>query len=212
MMALGLPEGPLRVVCLGAHCDDIEIGAGGTLLRLLAEHPGSVVEWLVLCSDSIRRAEEKAASTGFAASAAELRVRIESFPENVLPSMSAEIQMLIGSLAGGAVHDLVICPAEQDRHQDHRLVAQIAHQKWRNHPIWGYEIAKWDSDLTPPNLFVRLSEEVVEHKLDLLDECFPSQHSRSWFDREAFAALLRIRGVECAHRYAEAFHVRKTAI
>jgi LmbE family N-acetylglucosaminyl deacetylase len=207
-----LPEGPLRIACLGAHCDDIEIGAGGTILRLLAEHPGSVIDWLVLCSDPGRRAEAEAACAAFTAMAAQLRIRIENLPENTLPAMSREIQSIVGSLANEAEHDLVLCPADHDRHQDHRIVAEIAHQKWRNHPIWSYEIVKWDGDLRSPNLFVRLSDAVAARKLDLLSEHFPSQHGRTWYDRESFAGLLRIRGIECAHHYAEAFHAKKSTI
>lgn len=212
MLGLTLPAGPLRIACLGAHCDDIEIGAGGTILRLLAEHPGSVVDWLVIASGDERRAEAEAACAAFCADAAEVRVRIEDFPESVMPSMTREIAEAVRSLAASATHDLVVCPTRHDRHQDHRVVAEIAHQKWRNHPIWEYEILKWDGDLTTPNLYVRLTDDVATHKLDLLAELFPSQRTKSWYDREAFAGLLRIRGVECAHRYAEGFHVRKTAV
>ncbi len=212
VLALRLPEGPLRLACLGAHCDDIEIGAGGTILRLLAEHPGSVVDWLVLCSDEERRAEAELACAAFTAMAARVQMRIASLPENCLPSVSMEIQRIVGSLANENQHDLVLCPAEHDRHQDHRVVAEIAHQKWRNHPIWSYEIVKWDGDLGSPNLFVRLSDAVAAQKLDLLSRHFPSQQERSWYDPESFLGLLRIRGIECAHRYAEAFHARKSAL
>ena len=99
-----------------------------------------------------------------------------------------------------------------DRHQDHRLVAEVAHQKWRDHPIWEYEIAKWDGDLTTPNLYVRLGPETARRKTDLLGAHYPSQHPRHWYDDEAFLGLMRLRGIESATRYAEGFHVRKTAV
>jgi LmbE family N-acetylglucosaminyl deacetylase len=212
VLGLQLPTGPLRLVCLAAHCDDIEIGAGGTVLRLLHEHPGSTVDWLVLSSTPVRRDEEVAAAEAFAADAAELRVRIEELPENVMPSRSADVQGIVADVAREATHDLVIAPTLEDRHQDHRLLANVAHQKWRDHPIWGYEIAKWDGDLTTPNLYVRLDDETAGRKLDLLEKHYPSQHDKQWYDREAFASLLRLRGIESATRYAEGFHVRKTAV
>jgi LmbE family N-acetylglucosaminyl deacetylase len=200
------------VACLAAHCDDIELGAGGTLLRLLDEHPGSTVDWLVLSSNPARAAEERDAAEAFCADAARLDLRIEALPENVMPSLSADIQGIVGEMAAGATHDLVLAPCLHDRHQDHRLLAEVAHQEWRNHPIWGYEIAKWDGDLTTPNLYVRLDDTTVARKVALLQTHFPSQHDKQWFDAEAFTSLLRLRGIECAVRFAEGFHVRKTAI
>lgn len=212
MLGLSLPDGPLRLACLAAHCDDIEIGAGGTLLRLLDEHPGSTVDWLVLSSNPARAQEERAAAEAFCAGAARLDLRIEALPENVMPSLSADIQGIVGEMAAGGTHDLVLAPCLHDHHQDHRLLAEVAQQKWRNHPIWGYEIAKWDGDLATPNLYVRLSEETVTGKVDLLEKHFPSQHDKQWYDSDAFTAILRLRGIECASRFAEGFHVRKTAV
>jgi LmbE family N-acetylglucosaminyl deacetylase len=212
VLALSLPRGPLRVVCLAAHCDDIEIGAGGTLLRLLHEHQGSTLDWLVLSSTPQRREEELRAAEAFAADASELRIQIHELPENVMPSRSAEVQGLLGELAASTVHDLVVAPASHDLHQDHRLLAEVAHQKWRDHPIWSYEIAKWDGDLATPNLFVRLDDETARRKVELLGKHFPSQHGHHWYDDEAFLGLMRLRGIECGARYAEGFHVRKTAV
>lgn len=212
MLGLQLPAGPLRLACVAAHCDDLEIGAGGTLLRLLAEHPGSTVDWLVLTSDEVRAAEEREAAEAFCAAAGALRVRIEALPENVLPSHASEVAALCADLARAATHDLVLAPCPHDLHQDHRVLAEVAHQKWRDHPIWGYEIHKWDGDLLTPNLYVRLDDTTAARKLDLLDRLYPSQHTKQWYDREAFGALLRIRGIEANHRWAEGFHVRKTAL
>jgi LmbE family N-acetylglucosaminyl deacetylase len=212
VLALRLPPGPLRLACLAAHCDDVEIGAGGTLLRLLDEHPGSTVDWLVLTSGPEREREERQAIEAFCRDAGEVTVRIEALQENVLPSMSDEVRALVGEMAGRGAHDLVLAPSLHDRHQDHRLLAEVAHQKWRNHPIWGYEIAKWDGDLTTPNLYVRLDDATVARKVALLETHFPSQHDKQWYDAEAFTSLLRLRGIECAVRFAEGFHVRKTAV
>jgi LmbE family N-acetylglucosaminyl deacetylase len=212
VLGLSLPKGPLRLACLAAHCDDIEIGAGGTLLRLLQEHPGTTVDWLVLSSTPSRAEEERSAAEAFCTDASALELQIEELPENVMPSRSADVQRLVGEMAARSHHDLVLAPSLGDRHQDHRLLAEVAHQKWRDHPIWGYEIAKWDGDLTTPNLYVRLDEETVTAKVDLLEKHFPSQHDKQWYDRDAFTALLRLRGIECATRFAEGFHVRKTAV
>ena len=212
MLRLKLPPGPLRLACLGAHCDDIEIGAGGTILRLLTAHPGSTVDWLVLSSNPERIQEERDAAHAFAAHAGELRLHIHDLPENMFPSISAQIQGLVAELAAGAEHDLVLAPTLHDRHQDHRELAAVAHQKWRQHVIWEYEIAKWDGDLRTPSLYVELPALIAAEKLDLLEKHFPSQHEKHWYDREAFTGLLRLRGIECSTRYAEGFHVRKTAI
>lgn len=212
MLGFSLPSGPLRLACLAAHCDDLEIGAGGTILRLLAEHPGSSVDWLVLTSDPVRTAEEREAAEAFCADAGSLELRIESMPENVLPSISADVQRLCGDMARGATHDLVIAPCLHDLHQDHRLLAEVAVQKWRDHPIWGYEIPKWDGDMRTPNLYVRLDDDTAARKLDLLGRLYPSQHAKQWYDADVFSATLRLRGVEANHRWAEGFHARKTAI
>ena len=166
----------------------------------------------MLTSIPAREQEERAAAEAFATKAAAFELRIETLPENVLPSRSAEVQRIVGDLAARGDHDLVLAPSLHDRHQDHRLLAEVAHQKWRDHPVWGYEIAKWDGDLATPNLYVRLDETTAADKLDLLEKHFPSQHDKQWYDRDAFTAILRLRGIECATRFAEGFHVRKTAI
>ena len=212
MVPWRLPDGPLRIVCLGAHCDDIEIGAGATVMRLLADHPGSAIDWVVLASDEVRRAEAIAASADFCVDAASLNQRIGSLPENLLPWEGPAIKALLADVAAGAHHDLVLCPALHDRHQDHRILAEAAHQTWRDHLLWSYEIAKWEGDLRTPDLYVRLTDDLTSRKLDLLDRHFASQHARGWYDREAFSGLMRLRGVECNHRYAEGFHVLKSAL
>jgi LmbE family N-acetylglucosaminyl deacetylase len=212
VLGLRLPDGPLHLACLGAHCDDVPIGAGATILRLLAEHPGSHVDWLVLCSDPARADEERAAAQAFCADAATVEVHVEALPENVLPSISAEVQGRCAEMARSGTHDLVIAPCPHDLHQDHRLLAEVAAQKWRDHPIWGYEIPKWDGDLRTPNLYVRLDDDTAERKLELLGRLYPSQHDKQWYDRDAFSAVLRLRGIEANQRWAEGFHARKTAI
>ena len=212
MLGLRLPDGPLRLACVGAHCDDLEIGAGGTILRLLDEHPGSVVDWVIVSSDDHRRDEARAAADDLLSAAAEVRHHVGTLPDTLLPWHGPEVKAALSAVARGATHDLVLAPALGDRHQDHRSVADAAHQAWRDHPIWSYEIAKWEGDLRTPNLYVRLDEATAARKLDLLDRHFPSQHGHRWYDREAFGALLRLRGVECNERYAEGFHVPKTAV
>lgn len=212
MLGYLLPDGALRLACVGAHCDDLEIGAGGTIMRLLDEHPGSTVDWVILTGDPQRRGEAVQACSEFCAAAASVRTHLWDLPDALLPWHGPEVKSALAGVARSGPHDLVLAPALHDRHQDHRLVAEAAHQTWRDHPIWSYEIVKWEGDLRTPNLYMRLGEDVVARKLDLLSRHFPSQHGHSWYDNEAFGALLRIRGVECNARHAEGFHVPKSAI
>ncbi|HUP73739.1 MAG TPA: PIG-L deacetylase family protein [Acidimicrobiales bacterium] len=203
---------PLRILCIGAHCDDIEIGAGATIMRLLAEHPGSEVCWLVCASTPPRRVEAEASLRGFCAAAGSLATTIGDLPENVLPQHVIEIRELLDRHARPFQPDIVFCPHRGDLHQDHRLLAEMALQLFRDHPILEYEIAKYDGDLQTPNLYVAVDDSLAARKVGLLFEHFPTQHSRTWFDREAFFGLMRLRGIECNERYAEGFHVQKAVI
>jgi LmbE family N-acetylglucosaminyl deacetylase len=204
----------LRVLALGAHCDDIEIGAGATLLRLLGDRPGAALCILIAASDDGRAAEARASAEALGARAGigELHVHVGSLPEVVLPAHTGDVRDLVLEHGRPFSPDLVLAPHALDRHQDHRTVAEVAHQLFRDHPIFEYEIAKFDGDLHTPNVYVPVSPEIAAMKVDHLHEHFPSQHGRTWFDREAFFALLRLRGIECNARYAEGFHVRKLAL
>jgi LmbE family N-acetylglucosaminyl deacetylase len=212
-LAIAQPaDRPLRLLCIGAHCDDIEIGAGGTILRLLATHPGTEVCWIVCASSSERRAEAESAVRAFCADAGSVSITIADLPENVLPQHTTAVRELLDRHARPFRPDVVICPHRDDLHQDHRLLAEMALQFFRDHPILEYEIVKYDGDLHSPNVYVELDTAVAQRKVDLIFEHFPTQHSRTWFDREAFFGLMRLRGVECNARYAEGFHAHKVVL
>jgi LmbE family N-acetylglucosaminyl deacetylase len=212
-LAIAQPaDRPLRLLCIGAHCDDIEIGAGGTILRVLATHPGTEVCWIVCASSAERRQEAESAVRAFCADAGSVTTHIADLPENVLPQHTTAVRELLDRHARPFRPDLVICPHRDDLHQDHRLLAEMALQFFRDHPILEYEIVKYDGDLHSPNVYVELDTAVAQRKVDLIFEQFPTQHSRTWFDREAFFGLMRLRGVECNARYAEGFHAHKVVL
>lgn len=206
-------ERPLRVLALAAHCDDVEIGAGATLLRLLRDHAGASLRVVIASSDDVREAEARAAAASLAQeSGAAVDVFVGGLPENVLPAHTGTVRDLVLEHGRPFAPDLVFSPHLLDRHQDHRVLAETAHQLFRDHPILEYEIAKFDGDLHTPGIYAPASVEDATAKVDLLHACYPSQLGRTWFDREAFFALMRVRGIECNARYAEAFHCRKLAL
>ena len=203
-------------MCVGAHADDIEIGCGGTILRLLEEHPGSTITWLVLSAAGPRGAEAHAGAARFTTRAATRRVEIRDFRDGFFPAAFTEIKECFEALKGelGAPLDLIFSHARNDRHQDHRLVSDLTWQTFRDHLILEYEIPKFDGDLEQPNLFVPISEALRRHKVEGLMECFPSQRARTWFTEDTFLALMRLRGVESGDPggFAEAFQVRKALL
>jgi LmbE family N-acetylglucosaminyl deacetylase len=203
---------PLRILCIGAHSDDIEIGAGGTIMRLLKAHPGAEVCWIVCASNPVRQREAEGSVQAFCANAGNLTTTIASLPENVLPQHVLEVRELLDLHARPFQPDIVFCPHRDDLHQDHRLLAEMALQLFRDHPIFEYEIVKYDGDLHTPHVYVEIDEALAARKVDLLFEHFPTQQSRTWFDREAFLGLMRLRGIECNSLYAEGFHVHKLVI
>jgi LmbE family N-acetylglucosaminyl deacetylase len=206
------PDRPLRVLALGAHCDDIEIGAGGTILRLIAEYRAIEICWLVCASDPVRKGEAHASAAGFAAGATRLDIIVGDFPENVLPSHGPAVREFLIEHGRRFAPDLVLSPHRHDLHQDHRLLGELSLQLFRDHPVFEYEIAKYDGDLHTPNVYVVLEPELVDQKVALLHQHFSSQSHRPWFDAEAFRGLLRLRGIEVNTRYAEGFHTRKLVL
>jgi LmbE family N-acetylglucosaminyl deacetylase len=200
------------VLCIGAHCDDIEIGCGGTLLRLLETNPALEVHTLVLCSDATRRREALDAARRLLGDASEKRVRVLSFRDGFLPWSGAEVKECFESLKRSVRPDLILTHARGDLHQDHRLASELTWNTFRDHLILEYEIPKYDGDLGAPNVFVPLTEAQVARKLEIVLGAFASQRSRRWFDAETFRALLRLRGVECNAPHAEAFHARKLVL
>lgn len=200
---------PLRVVAVGAHADDLEIGAGGTILRLLAERPHTAVWWAVLSACAERAPEAHRAASEMLASAKESEVYVRGFQDGVLPQQALEVRDWVRQTLQPAAPHLVLTHRLDDAHQDHRAVAEVSWQTFRGACIAAYEIPKWDADLDRPNAYVALDEATVDRKLDLLARAFPSQAERDWYDPETFRGLMRIRGVEAGTRYAEAFHCRK---
>jgi LmbE family N-acetylglucosaminyl deacetylase len=208
------PEAPLRVLAIGAHADDIEIGCGGTLLRLVAEHTNLSVDWVVLSGLGERAGEATDSAAAFLQGAAETRVTVEQFRDGFFPYLGGAVKEFFEQLKSTVTPDLVFTHRLEDRHQDHRLVAELTWNTFRDHLVLEYEIPKYEGDLGHPNLFVPLEAELCERKVELLRKCFPSQAGRAWFADDTFSALLRLRGVEsnAPSRYAEAFHARKLVL
>jgi LmbE family N-acetylglucosaminyl deacetylase len=209
------PAEPLRrVLAIGCHADDIEIGCGGTLLALAGAYPELEVDWVVLAAEGGRADEARASAEGFLTGFASSRIEVLGFRDGFLPYLGGEVKDAFESLKARVDPQLVLTHTGYDFHQDHRLACELTWNTFRNHAILEYEIPKVDGDLGRPNLFVPLSKELVEAKLALLERFFPSQVGRHWFDRETFLGLMRLRGMECVapDRYAEAFTARKTVL
>ena len=208
------PHSPLTLLCIGAHCDDIEIGCGGTILRLLAEHPGSSVHWVVLAGNPRRAEEARSAAKAFLEGAGRSTVDVKTFRESYFPYVGAEIKDYFETLSTATDPHLIFTHYHLDRHQDHRVVSELTWNTFRNHLIAEYEISKYEGDLDRPNTYVALTRADADRKVDLLMKHFPSQSSRPWFKAETFHSLLIVRGNEAvaAEGRAEAFHVRKLVV
>jgi LmbE family N-acetylglucosaminyl deacetylase len=214
MLGLSPAEAPRRVLAIGCHADDIEIGCGGTLLTLLASNPTLEVDWVVLAAPGPRSEEARASAKAFMAGARNVRIAVYEFRDGFLPYLGGEVKQVFEDLKGRVDPQIVFTHAGYDFHQDHRLACELTWNTFRNHLILEYEIPKYDGDLGRPNVFVALEEEIVERKLALLEEHFPSQAGKHWFDRETFLGLMRLRGMEAPApgRYAEAFTGRKVVL
>lgn len=200
---------PLRVLALGAHPDDIEIGAGGTLLTL-AGRPGLRVRSHVLSGTPERRREAQDAAQAFL-EGVDFSVEVHDLPEGRFPAAWGEVKDLLEATAAW-VPDVVLAPSPDDAHQDHRTIAEIVPTVFRDALYLAYEIPKWDGDLHQPGMYVPLPAEVAHRKMELLNKCFPSQRGRDWWDDEVFLGLARIRGMECRSAYAEAFRCTKCTL
>jgi LmbE family N-acetylglucosaminyl deacetylase len=205
---------PNRILCLGAHCDDIEIGCGGTLLRWLEERPDLDVRWAVFSSDARRAAETRASARRFLGREPDKCVTVHEFRDGFLPNHWAEVKQEFERLKAEFAPDVIFTHYRSDLHQDHRLVSELTWNTYRGPLILEYEIPKWDGDLGSPNTFVPLSERHVQGKIDILLAEYGTQKGRSWFEAETFRSLLRLRGMEVAapERYAEAFYARKLVL
>jgi LmbE family N-acetylglucosaminyl deacetylase len=209
----GNSSGPLRLLCLGAHSDDIEIGCGGTILRLLAAHPGSEVSWVVFSGSPERAVEARSSAAAFL-SEARASVVIKEFRESYFPDCVAAIKDAFEELKPRVSPDVVFTHRRVDRHQDHRVIAELTWNTFRNHLVLEYEIPKYEGDLGNPNLFVPLTRALADKKTSLLASHFPSQANRAWFRPDTFHGLMSLRGVECnaPEGRAEAFHAHKVVL
>jgi LmbE family N-acetylglucosaminyl deacetylase len=200
---------PLNILCLGAHCDDIEIGAGGTLLKVFDNYQINSVKWVVFASNEIRKQEATTSAELFLKKANHPNVDIQSYRDGFLPFMASEIKDYFETIKKDFLPDIIFTHYRDDRHQDHRLVSDLTWNTWRNHLIFEYEIPKYDGDLGIPNFFVPLTEQYVGEKNRIIIDSFVSQQQKHWFDDATFRALPRLRGMESATLYAEAFYTRK---
>ncbi|ABD13300.1 putative LmbE-like protein [Frankia casuarinae] len=214
---LALTAGPpadgraYSVVALGAHADDVEIGAAATIMQLLAAHPEATVHWVVFSGEGERGSEaEESARELLGSSLGSLH--LHEVRDGFLPREWSGVKEVLLQIARQVTPDIVFAPALADAHQDHRVLGELAWQAFRGALILGYEIPKWEADRLSPSLYVPILEETVGAKLDHLKRHFRSQQDRAWFDDETFRATLRLRGVECGTRYAEAFDARKVML
>jgi LmbE family N-acetylglucosaminyl deacetylase len=206
-------NGPLNVLCLGCHSDDIEIGCGGTILRLAEEYPGAVFHWVVFSALGVRREEAQRAATLFAGESRLKGPLLNSFKDGFMPFAGAEVKAVFEELKSIAP-DIIFTQNRKDFHQDHRLIAELTWNTFRNHLILEYEIPKYDGDMGQPTVFVPLEMEVCQKKVEYLLEAFQSQHAKRWFQKDTFFSLMRLRGMECnaPSGYAEAFYSHKLVL
>jgi LmbE family N-acetylglucosaminyl deacetylase len=215
MRALGLEAALGRspqLLFLGAHCDDIELGCGGTLLELRERLPGARIHWAVMSSDARRRRETLESARRFLGDERVGGVRVFDFRDGYLPWVGDQVKDRFEALKRELAPDAVFTHHLEDRHQDHRLVAELTWNTWRDHLVFEYEIPKYEGDLGRPNLYVPIAPERAERKQKILLEAYASQGGKPWFDAETLRGLLRLRGVECRATWAEAFHARKLVL
>jgi LmbE family N-acetylglucosaminyl deacetylase len=207
---LGAPSGaPLSVLAIGAHPDDIEIGAGGLLLCLAPARPR--VCYTVLTGTAERHQEARTAARAFLPDA-DLAIELFDLPEGRLPAVWGSVKEILEDIARSCSPDVIIAPSPGDAHQDHRTIGEIVPTVFRDQMYLAYEIPKWDGDISRPSVYVPLSAETASRKVELVRKCFPSQRNRDWWDEEVFLGLARLRGMECRARYAEAFTCAKSVI
>jgi len=216
MLKLSLPKnsgGSLTVLCLGAHCDDIEIGCGGTLLHLKETLPGVKFYWVVFSASGPRGQEAKKAAELFTAGC-EREIALKDYRDGFLPYDGSAVKGFFEEMKGQVNPDLIFTHWSGDAHQDHRLISELTWNTFRNHLILEYEIPKYDGDLGRPGMFVPLEPEVYKKKVSYIMDAFQSQHTKRWFQSETFLSLMRLRGMECnsPSDYAEAFYCRKMVL
>lgn len=207
-------ERPLEILCLGSHSDDIELGCGGTILRLAQQYPGCVFHWVVFSATGVRENEARRAATLFAGPTALRGPHLKTFPDGFMPFVGAEVKAVFEELKKSVSPDVIFTHYGKDAHQDHRQVSELTWSTFRDHLILEYEVPKYDGDMGQPNLFIPLEPQHYEKKVENLMEAFESQRSKRWFQKETFLSLMRLRGMECnaPSGYAEAFYSRKLVL
>jgi LmbE family N-acetylglucosaminyl deacetylase len=205
---------PLKILCLGAHSDDIEIGCGGTILRFLSEYDNIEVHWVVFGSSSQRDGEAVASANRFLANATKKQIVVKNYKDGFFPYVGREIKLFFEELKTKPSPDIIFTQYRHDLHQDHRVISELTWNTYRDHLILEYEVIKYDGDLGVPNFFVHLDKDICQKKIDYIMESFKTQANRDWFTPDAFLSILRIRGVEskAPEKYAEAFYCRKVVI
>jgi LmbE family N-acetylglucosaminyl deacetylase len=205
---------PLRVTCVGAHSDDAEIGCAATILAWLAANPRLEVTWVVLSAEGPRADEARRSAEGLLGAATASRIVIGDFRDCYLQSQYADVKDFFEALKESGEPDIVFTHRLEDRHQDHRLVAEMTWNTWRSHLVLEYEVPKYEGDLSTPNVYVPVPGAVARRKAEHLERHFASQRAKDWFGAETFLSLMRIRGLECRSEsgFAEGFHARKLSL
>ena len=214
LLARRAGDGPLRLLAIGAHSDDIEIGCGGTILKLIEQGLVSEVCWVVLTGESKRAAEARESADALLGDVPGKRVILKDFRDGYFPYDGAGIKGFFEELKREISPDVILTHQRSDLHQDHRVTCELTWNTFRDHLILEYEIPKYDGDMGVPNFFVPLDESVCHKKVDHLMTHFGSQVSKRWFKEDLFSGLLRLRGMECSSptSYAEAFYCRKAML
>ena len=204
-------NGAFQVLCLGCHSDDIEIGCGGAILQLAAERPEAVFSWVVFSADGVRASEARQGVAQILDPSRVTAVTLKPFPDGFMPYVGADIKRVFEELKRSVSPDVIFTHNRNDAHQDHRLISDLTWNTFRDHLILEYEIPKYDGDMGRPGVFIPLSKDVCEKKVNVIVNTFRSQSDKRWFDRETFLSLMRLRGMECnsPSGYAEAFYGRK---
>jgi LmbE family N-acetylglucosaminyl deacetylase len=213
-LPLLLEQANRKILAIGSHSDDIEIGCGATLLALTRAQPELDVTWVVLGAQGVREEEARASASKFLESAGRSEVIVHGFRDGFFPYVGEQVKDAVEELKARIDPGIIFTHARGDLHQDHRLVCELTWNTWRDHLIVEYEIPKYDGDLSSPNMFVSIPEELAREKAELLVRMFGSQRSKHWFDAELFLGLMRVRGMEgrSPSGYAEAFTCRKLAL
>jgi LmbE family N-acetylglucosaminyl deacetylase len=200
-----------EVLCLGAHSDDIEIGCGGTILKLIEQYPQASINWIVFSASSARTQEALNSASDFLRDVQQKNIVVKSFRDGFFPYNGSEVKSYFEEIKLSIAPDIIFTHYRHDLHQDHRMLCDLTWNTFRDHFILEYEIPKYDGDLGNPNFFVHLTAAIYQRKIDSLLKYFGTQANKHWFNEETFRSILRLRGIEsrAPEMYAEAFHCRK---